>query len=101
MAAAVDTRGFIASIARELHDGERLHVGANQVDVAIAAHLARRLWAPRLRCNIAGCWALRDPRDTTLLGRNAYERDLVADRRSTFWQARVFDDQWRAPPARR
>jgi acyl CoA:acetate/3-ketoacid CoA transferase beta subunit len=97
MAAPVDTRGFIASIARELHDGDRLHVGANQVDVAVAAHLARRLWAPRLRCNIAGCWALRDARDTTLLGRNAYERDLVADRRSTFWQARVFDDLWRAP----
>jgi glutaconate CoA-transferase, subunit B len=97
MAPEPDTRGYIAAIARELHDGERLHVGANQVDVAVAAHLARRLWAPRLRCNIAGCWALGDERDTTLLGRNAYERDLVAGRRSTFWQARVFDDLWRAP----
>ena len=95
MPAGVDTRGYIAAIARELHDGERLHVGANQVDVALAAHLARRLWAPDLRCNIAGCWALRDARDTTLLGRSSYERDLVADRRSTFWQARVFDDLWR------
>jgi acyl CoA:acetate/3-ketoacid CoA transferase beta subunit len=97
MAPAADTRGYIAAIARELHDGERLHVGANQVDVAVAAHLARRLWAPRLRSNIAGCWALGDERDTTLLGRSSYERDLVAGRRSTFWQARVFDDLLRAP----
>jgi glutaconate CoA-transferase subunit B len=97
MVDVVDTRGYIAAIAHELRDGDRLHVGANQVDVALAAHLARRLWAPRLRCNVAGCWALRDPRDTALLGRNSYERDLVADRRSTFWQARVFDDLWRTP----
>jgi acyl CoA:acetate/3-ketoacid CoA transferase beta subunit len=92
MATTSGTRAYIAAIAHELHDGERLHVGANQVDVAAAAHLARRLWAPRLRCNIAGCWAMRGPLDTALLGRNSYERDLVADRRATFWQARVFDD---------
>ncbi len=88
---------YIAAIARELREGERVHVGANQNDVAIAVHLARRLWAPHLMSNIAGSWAQADPSDTTLLGRSAYENETVAARRSNFWQARVFEDLLRAP----
>jgi acyl CoA:acetate/3-ketoacid CoA transferase beta subunit len=90
-------RTYIAAIARELRDGERVHVGANQNDVAVAVQLARRLWAPRLMANIAGSWVQSDPADTALLGRSAYENVTVMTRRSNFSQARVFDDLLRAP----
>lgn len=88
---------FIAAMARELSDGEQLHVGANQVDVALAAQLARRLWAPRLRMNAAGCWLLGLEADLATLGCCSYETSLVSRRSANFWQARVFDDLWRAP----
>lgn len=97
MSAESQTEIFIASIARELGDGDQLHVGANQPDVALAALLARRLWAPRLRMNVAGAWLLGLEQDLAVLGRFSYESDLVRKRSSTFWQARVFDDVRRAP----
>lgn len=90
-------RTYIAAIARELADGERVHVGANQNHVALAVQLARRLWAPRLKSNIAGCWVQGDPSDTTVLGRSSYENATVMARQSNFWQARVFEDLLRAP----
>lgn len=97
MSAGPEADLFIASIARELHDDDQLHVGANQPDVVMAAMLARKLWAPRLRMNAAGCWLLGLEEDLAVLGRFSYESDLVRDRVSTFWQARVFDDVRRAP----
>lgn len=97
MSAEPDMDLFVAAMGRELKDGDQLHVGANQSDVAVAALAARRLWAPRLRMNVAGCWLLGVEGDTAVLGRCSYETDLVAGRASTFWQARVFDDLLRAP----
>ncbi len=88
---------FIAAIARELKAGEQLHVGANQTDVALAAHLARRLWAPGLRMNAGGSWLLGLDSDLDVLGRSSYEPLLVEERASSFWQARAFDDLLRAP----
>lgn len=97
MSEATEADDLITAIARELGPGEQLHVGANQVDVAIAAQLARRLWAPGLRMNVAGSWLLGLERDEIVLGRCAYERPLVEARSSSFWQARVFDDAARFP----
>ena len=88
---------YVAAIARELQPGEQLHVGANQVDVAIAAQLARRLWAPGLRMNVAGAWLLGLDSDVMAVGRSSYERAHVELRSSAFWQARAFDDLLRAP----
>ncbi|MGH2761668.1 MAG: hypothetical protein ACRDLD_03660 [Thermoleophilaceae bacterium] len=88
---------FIAALARELEDGEQVHVGANQVEVALAAQLARRLWAPRLRMNVAGCWLLGLERDLSVVGCFSYEPAVVNGRTATFWQARVFDDLRRPP----
>jgi glutaconate CoA-transferase, subunit B len=88
---------FIAAMARELRDGDRLFVGANQNDVALAAYLARRLWAPGLKF-WANSMAQLDPaQDLGRVGRTTLEPILVAGRDSTFWQAHAFDDALRAP----
>jgi glutaconate CoA-transferase subunit B len=88
---------FIAAMARELHDGDRLFVGANQVDVALAAHLARRLWAPKLKFWASSTAHLDASQDLVRVGRRTLDHVLVAGRDSTFWQARAFDDALRAP----
>jgi len=97
MSLGTETDLLIAAIARELVDGDRLHVGANQIHVAVAAQLARRLWAPHLLMNVAGNWLLGLERDLEIVGRCAYETEVVDARSATFWQARVFDDLRRAP----
>jgi acyl CoA:acetate/3-ketoacid CoA transferase beta subunit len=88
---------FIATLARELHDADRLFVGANQNDVALAAHLARRLWAPRLKFWASSTAHLDRSQDLLRVGRGTLDPVLVAGRDSTFWQAHAFDDALRAP----
>jgi acyl CoA:acetate/3-ketoacid CoA transferase beta subunit len=88
---------FIVSLARELHDEDRLFVGANQTDVALAAHLARRLWAPKLRFWASSTAHLDPAQDLLRVGRGTLDPVLVAGRDSTFWQAHAFDDALRAP----
>jgi glutaconate CoA-transferase subunit B len=88
---------FIAAMARELRDGDRLFVGANQNDVALAAHLARRLWAPTLKFWASGMAYLDASQDLLRVGRSTLDPVLVAGRDSTFWQAHAFDDALRAP----
>jgi glutaconate CoA-transferase subunit B len=88
---------FIASLARELDDGDRLFVGANQIDVALAAHLARRLWAPGLKFWASSMAHLDRSQDGLRVGRSTLDSVLVTGRDSTFWQAHAFDDALRAP----
>jgi glutaconate CoA-transferase subunit B len=88
---------LIAAMARELHDGDRLFTGANQPAVSLAAHLARRLWAPRLRFWGSSMAHLDASQTLARVGRPTLDPVLVAGRDSTFWQARAFDDALRAP----
>ena len=88
---------FIATMARELHDGDRLFVGANQNDVALAGYLARRLWAPKLKFWASGMANLDRSQDLLRVGRRTLDPVLVSGRDSTFWQAHAFDDALRAP----
>lgn len=88
---------YIATLAREMHDEARVFAGANQNDVALAAYLARRLWAPRLKMWANGMPQLDRTQDELRVGRDSYEGVLVSGRDSTFWQARAFDDALRAP----
>jgi acyl CoA:acetate/3-ketoacid CoA transferase beta subunit len=88
---------FIAAMAREIRDGDRLFVGTNQNDVALAAHLARRLWAPRLKFWASSTAHLDPAQDLLRVGRSTLDPVLVSGRDSTFWQAHAFDDALRAP----
>jgi glutaconate CoA-transferase, subunit B len=88
---------FIVALARELRDGERVFVGANQGDVALACFLARRLWAPRLKMWTSSVAQLDPTQDLLRVGRRAYDQVTVAGRDSTFWQGHAFDDALRAP----
>lgn len=88
---------YIAALAREMHDGQRIFAGANQGDIALAAYVARRLWAPRLKLWANGMAQLDRTQDELRVGRGNYEGVLVAGRDATFWQARAFDDALRAP----
>jgi glutaconate CoA-transferase subunit B len=92
-----DRRSYIAALAREMRDEERIFVGANQNDVALAAYLARSLWAPRLKLWAGGMAQLDRAQDLMRVGRGSYDRTLVGSRDATFWQARAFDDALRAP----
>lgn len=87
---------FVVSLARELRDGERLFVGANQIDVAFAAYLARRLWAPRLRIWAAGAAQIDRALDGFVVGRRTNDVEMTAARGASFSQARAFEDV-RAP----
>jgi glutaconate CoA-transferase, subunit B len=88
---------LVAAMARELHDGDRLFVGTNQPAVSLAAHLARRLWAPRLRFWASSVAHLDVSQDLNRVGRATLDPILIAGRDATFWQARAFDDALRAP----
>lgn len=88
---------FIAAMARELRDGDRLFIGTNQNDVALAAHLARRLWAPKLKFWASSMAHLDRTQDLQRVGRSTLDPVMVAGRDSTFWQAHAFDDALRAP----
>jgi acyl CoA:acetate/3-ketoacid CoA transferase beta subunit len=88
---------LIAAMARELQDGDRLFVGANQNDVALAAYLARRLWAPKLKFWANSTAHLDPAQDLLRVGRSTLDPVLVSGRDSTFWQAHAFDDALRAP----
>jgi glutaconate CoA-transferase subunit B len=90
-------RTYVAALAREMRDGERIFVGANQNDVALAAYLARSLWAPRLKLWAGGMAQPDRAQDLMRVGRSSYDRVLVGSRDATFWQARAFDDALRAP----
>jgi acyl CoA:acetate/3-ketoacid CoA transferase beta subunit len=82
---------LIVVMARELQDDDRLFTGINQHDAVLAAALARRLWAPRLRLWAAGTPALERDRDALLVGRPSFDPLLLAGRSAFFWQARAFD----------
>jgi glutaconate CoA-transferase subunit B len=88
---------YVMALARELRDGDRLHVGANQPEVMLAAAVARRTWAPRLRVIGAGTAFLRRGGELAAVGRRTYDRSLIETRDATFHQSRVFDDLRRAP----
>lgn len=88
---------YLAALAREMRDEERIFAGAHQQDVVTAAYLARRLWAPHLKLWANGMPQLDPALDELRAGRGTYEGTLVAGRDSTFWQARAFDDALRAP----
>jgi glutaconate CoA-transferase subunit B len=88
---------YVVALAREISDGMRLHVGANQPDVMLAALLARRLWAPRLRVVMLTDFLLHPPQTTHHLDRRCYAPALVEARRASFQQASPFDDLLRTP----
>jgi len=88
---------YLAALAREMRDEERVFAGAHQQDVVTAAYLARRLWAPRLKLWANGMPQLDPALDALRAGRGTYDGTLVAGRDTTFWQARAFDDALRAP----
>lgn len=83
---------FVAALAREMADGDRVFIGINQPEVALAAHLARRLWAPSLRFWASGEAAIDPARSLDAIGRRSFDNGLVAGRSSFFWQARAFDE---------
>ena len=98
MTAAGDLQDlFVAALGREMRDGDRVFVGANQLDVALACFLARRLWAPRLKFWAGVTAQLDRSQDSLRVGRRGDDNVLVAGRDSTFWQAHAFDDALRAP----
>lgn len=88
---------YLAALAREMRDGDRVFLGANQNDAAMAAYAARRLWAPKLKLWANGMAQLDPAQDALRVGRGNYDNVLVAGRDATFWQARAFDDALRAP----
>ncbi len=99
MADERDADLFVAALAREMRDGDRVFAGANQPDVFLAACLARSLWAPRLRFWASGTAHLDRVRDPAVVGRDTYDNALVGGRGSSFRQAHAFDDALRAPIA--
>jgi acyl CoA:acetate/3-ketoacid CoA transferase beta subunit len=88
---------FVAAMARHIRDGDRVFVGTNQNDVALAAFLARRLWAPGLMFWANSTAQIDRSQDLLRVGRSTLDPVLVAGRDSTFWQAHAFDDALRAP----
>jgi acyl CoA:acetate/3-ketoacid CoA transferase beta subunit len=88
---------FIAAMAREIRDDDRVFVGTNQNDVALACYLARALWAPRLKFWANSLAQIDRTQDLLRVGRSTLDPVLVAGRDATFWQARAFDDALRAP----
>ncbi len=89
---------LVATLARELGNDDRVFVGSNQMEVALAAYLARQLWAPRLKMWSAGGIDLDRGRDFHNVGRRGYDHNLVRNRAAFFWQARAFDEMGvRAP----
>jgi UDP-N-acetylmuramoylalanine-D-glutamate ligase len=88
---------YVASLARELRDHETVFVGANQPDVALAAYLARRLWAPRLRIWAAGTAQLDPAMDLAMVGRRTNDRIVLSARGASFHQARAFEDRSSSP----
>jgi acyl CoA:acetate/3-ketoacid CoA transferase beta subunit len=97
MDAAVQRDLLIAAVARELRDDDRLFIGTNQLDIALAAFMARRLWAPKLKFWASSMAHLDASQDLLRVGRRTLDPVLVAGRDSTFWQGHAFDDALRAP----
>jgi glutaconate CoA-transferase subunit B len=88
---------FVAALARKMRDGERVFLGANQIEAAVAAFMARRLWAPHLKFWTSGMAQIDPDQDRLFIGRRTYDNVLVGARGSSFWQARAFDDALRSP----
>lgn len=83
---------YVAALAREMRDGEALHVGAAQDDVWLAVQLARALWAPRMRVVASGTFLLDAAAAMPSTVPRTYARDVVAGRAASFHQSRVFND---------
>jgi acyl CoA:acetate/3-ketoacid CoA transferase beta subunit len=81
---------FVAAIARNIADGDYVHLGAAQPHLWRAVQLARALWAPRVRVAVAGHFILdpatAPPADLT------YEPAAMASRQATMNQSVIFDD---------
>jgi acyl CoA:acetate/3-ketoacid CoA transferase beta subunit len=88
---------YVVALAREISNDVRLHIGANQADVMLAALLARGLWAPRVKVVMNADYVLHARGATLHLGRRCYDPALVAERQATFHQGAAFDDLRRAP----
>lgn len=82
---------FVLAMARQLADHQTVFVGANQVDVALAAYLARALWAPNLRVWAAGSAQLQPHLDQMMVGRRSNDKVVIGLRGASFAQARAFE----------
>jgi acyl CoA:acetate/3-ketoacid CoA transferase beta subunit len=81
---------FIAAIARNLADGDYVHLGASQPQLWKAVRMARMLWAPRLQIASAGQFVL-DP-DTGPEPGLTYGPAAVPHRQATMNQSTIFND---------
>jgi acyl CoA:acetate/3-ketoacid CoA transferase beta subunit len=81
---------FIAAIARNIADGDYIHLGASQPLLWKAVQLARMLWAPRLQIAAAGQFVL-DP-STTSPPSLTYDPGAMPGRQATMNQSTIFND---------
>lgn len=80
---------FIAAIARNIADGDYVHLGASQPQLWKAVQLARMLWAPRLRVAAAGQFLLDPAIASPGL---TYDPGTMRCRQATMNQSTIFDD---------
>jgi acyl CoA:acetate/3-ketoacid CoA transferase beta subunit len=80
---------FIAAIARNIADGDYVHLGASQPHLWKAVQLARMLWAPRLRLAAAGQFLLDPAIASPSL---TYDPSAMRSRQATMNQSTIFDD---------
>jgi acyl CoA:acetate/3-ketoacid CoA transferase beta subunit len=81
---------FIAAIARNIANGDYVHLGASQPDLWKAVQLARMLWAPRLHIAAAGQFVL-DPATAPEPGLT-YDPAAMPSRQATMNQSTIFND---------
>lgn len=84
---------FTLAMARNVRDGDIMHVGAAQGEVWRAVEIARRLHAPRVRVAAAGTYLLdRDRIEPRLMSARTYTRDVAEAREATLNQSHFFGD---------
>lgn len=83
---------FVLAIARNIRNGDIVHVGASQKEVWRATEIAKMLWAPEVRVVAAGTYLLRrGPSSAEMMETRTYGRDVIAGRDATLMQTHVFD----------
>src|ERR1700689_856018 len=80
---------FVAAIARNIADGDYVHLGASQPYLWKAVQLARMLWAPRLPLAAAGQFLLDPAIASPSL---TYDPSAMRRRQATMNQSTIFDD---------